>query len=109
MATAHRLAGTVYFMLKHHVAYVDLGAQAYNQQHRQRELLYLTKKAAHLGFRLIPAMPTAPSPNTSPPDHARTGEFLRMRSWAGCWHCDSDPWMTGQFSLALLFRSARPP
>ena len=64
VATAHRMARTVYFMLKHHVAYVDLGAQAYTQQHRQRELAYLTKKAARLGFALTPATPIAPSLNT---------------------------------------------
>jgi len=35
-ATAHKLAKIVYNMLKHGKAYVDRGAQYYDQQYRQR-------------------------------------------------------------------------
>lgn len=62
VATAHRIARTVYFMLKHKAAYQDLGAEAYETQRRQRELTYLTRRAAKLGFDL-----TAKEPAQSPP------------------------------------------
>lgn len=61
VATAHRLARTVYTMLKRHVAYVDIGASAYDRQNQQRELAYLSKKASRLGFTLTPM---AVPPNT---------------------------------------------
>lgn len=62
VATAHRLARTVYFMLKHKVAYQDLGAERYEAQHQQRELASLKRRAAKLGFDL-----TAKEPLPSPP------------------------------------------
>jgi len=46
VATAHKLARTVYAMLKQHVAYEELGAIAYDTQQRERELVILRKKAA---------------------------------------------------------------
>jgi transposase len=57
VATAHKMARTVYHLLKHHVHYVDPGADAYLIQHRERELAALRKKATKLGFTL-----TAPNP-----------------------------------------------
>lgn len=36
--TAHKIARTVYFMLKRRVQYRDIGAQAYEAQHRERQL-----------------------------------------------------------------------
>ncbi|MBE7550533.1 MAG: IS110 family transposase [Anaerolineales bacterium] len=63
VATAHKIARTVYFMLKYQVPYHDIGAEGYESQQRQRELLYLQRKAAKLGFDLTPRehalMPTA--------------------------------------------------
>jgi transposase len=56
VATAHRLARTVYRMLKYHIPYHDIGATAYEAQHRERELSYLKRKrkAAKLGYILAP-------------------------------------------------------
>ncbi len=47
-------------MLKHRVPYHDIGAEAYAQKQQAREIAYLKKKAAKLGFMLIPheAAPT---------------------------------------------------
>jgi hypothetical protein len=47
-ATAHRLARIVYRMLKYREAYVDPGADYYEQQHRVRALSNLKRRAANL-------------------------------------------------------------
>jgi len=57
VATAHKLARTVYHMLKYHVQYEELGAQAFEQKQRERDVAALRKKAAKLGFTLT--MPEA--------------------------------------------------
>jgi hypothetical protein len=57
VATAHKIARTVYHMLKHHVAYHDIGAAAYDRTQQEREMIYLKKKAAKLGFTLTPHAP----------------------------------------------------
>jgi transposase len=54
VATAHKIARTVYFMLKYKVPYEDIGAQGYEAQQREHELAYLKRKAAKLGFDLAP-------------------------------------------------------
>lgn len=54
VATAYKIARTVYHMLKHHVQYRDIGAAAYEHKQRDREVAYLKKKAAKLGFDLSP-------------------------------------------------------
>jgi len=54
VATAHKIARTVYFMLKNKTPYHDIGAQGYEQQRRERELRALRRKAAKLGFELNP-------------------------------------------------------
>src|SRR5712691_10760793 len=51
-ATAHKIARTVYHMLKDRVPYHDIGAAEYNKRFRERELQYLQKKAAKLGSTL---------------------------------------------------------
>jgi transposase len=53
-ATAHKLARTVYFMLKRKEPYRDPGADYYEQQHRARVVRSLERKAAKLGMRLEP-------------------------------------------------------
>ena len=55
VATAHKIARTVYHMLKHRVQYHDIGETEYNQQFREREMRSLQKKAAKLGYTLSPA------------------------------------------------------
>jgi transposase len=52
VATAHKIARTVYYLLKYRVQYVDIGADSYEQKQREREIAYLHKKAAKLGFTL---------------------------------------------------------
>jgi transposase len=51
-ATAHKIARTVYHMLQERVPYHDIGAAEYHQRFRERELQYLQKKAAKLGYKL---------------------------------------------------------
>ena len=57
VATAHKIARTVYHMLKHLVPYHDIGAAEYTQRFRERALQYLQKKAAKLGYTLSCASP----------------------------------------------------
>jgi len=52
-ATAHRLACLVYRMLRYGAEYVDEGCQHYEEQHRERELLMLTRRAKSLGYNLV--------------------------------------------------------
>ena len=54
-ATAHKIARTVYHLLKNRVQYHDIGAAEYNQRFREREMPYLQKKVAKLGDTLTPA------------------------------------------------------
>jgi hypothetical protein len=54
VATAYKIARTVYYMLKNHVQYHDIGAEAYEKKQREREIAYLKKKAVKLGFDLTP-------------------------------------------------------
>jgi hypothetical protein len=61
VATAHKIARTVYFMLKYQVPFADIGAEGYETQQRQRELTALQRKAAKLGFDLTPRG-AAPAP-----------------------------------------------
>ncbi len=53
-ATAHKLARTFYSMLKNGTEYVDRGKEYYEKQYRNRVTKNLKKKAASLGFLLIP-------------------------------------------------------
>jgi hypothetical protein len=52
-ATAHKIARTVYHLLKYPVQYEDLGAQGFAQKQRERDIAALHKKAAKLGVALI--------------------------------------------------------
>jgi hypothetical protein len=55
VATAHKIARTVYHMLTYRVPYHDIGATEDNKRFRERELKYVQKKAAKLGYTLSPA------------------------------------------------------
>jgi transposase len=55
VATAHKMARTVYFLLKHRVPFIEIGAEAYEQKQRTREVASLRKRAARLGFTLTSA------------------------------------------------------
>jgi transposase len=54
VATAHKIARCVYFMLKHHVPYEAVKAEVYEAQQRARDLARLKRQAAKLGYTLTP-------------------------------------------------------
>lgn len=51
-ATAHKLAQIVYFMLKRREPYQPMDASYFDNQHRERTIRHLQRKAASLGLRL---------------------------------------------------------
>ena len=53
-ATAHKLARIIYSMLKYGQKYVDAGAEYYERQYRQRALSGAKRRAAQLGYMLVP-------------------------------------------------------
>ena len=53
-ATAHKLARMVYFMLTRGEAYVEKGQQDYEEQQRHRSIAALKRRAAALGFAVMP-------------------------------------------------------
>ena len=46
-------------MLKNRVQYHDIAAEAYERTQREREVEYLKRKAAKLGFDILPHNPAA--------------------------------------------------
>jgi transposase len=54
-ATAHKIARTIYAMLKSKKGYQELGLEAFEQQHRERTVNGLNRKAAAMGYKLVPA------------------------------------------------------
>ena len=54
-AAAHKLARIIYSMLRHGQNYVDQGAEYYEKQYRQRAFRAAQRRAAQLGYDLIPA------------------------------------------------------
>ena len=53
-ATAHKLARIIYSMLRYGQQYVDAGAEYYDSQYRQRALRAAKRRAAQLGYQLVP-------------------------------------------------------
>jgi transposase len=53
VATAHKIARTVYHMLKDKMPYRGLDAAAYETQQRERAVAALKRKAAKLGFTVV--------------------------------------------------------
>lgn len=58
-ATAHKLARTLYALLRYGQPYVDVGQEAYEKQYQQRILHNLERRATHMGYILIPLKETA--------------------------------------------------
>ncbi len=58
VATAHKIARTFFYMLKHRAPFHDLGGEEYERRARERELRNLEKRAAKLGMTLV----SAPAP-----------------------------------------------
>jgi transposase len=54
-ATAHKLARMIYFTLKYQRPYVDPGPEHYVEQHRNRLLKSMEKRAKQLGYQLVKA------------------------------------------------------
>ena len=63
VATAYKIARIVYTMLKERKPFEAASAEAYDQQYREREIKYLERKAAKLGFDLAPKALTEPVPS----------------------------------------------
>ncbi len=59
VATAHKIARIVYHLLKEHEAFEKTTAMEYDQQCHERELKYLQRKAAKMGYALTPNQSTA--------------------------------------------------
>ncbi len=53
VATAHKIARTVYHLLKYRVPYEDIGAEAFAQKQQERDIIALRKRAAKLGLTLV--------------------------------------------------------
>ena len=53
-ATAHKLARIIYAMLRYGQDYVDAGAEYYEAQYHQRALRSAKRRAAQLGYELVP-------------------------------------------------------
>ncbi len=60
-ATAHKLARLFYTMLRYGQDYVDAGAEYYERQHQQRALRAAKRRAAQLGYQLVPMPDAQPS------------------------------------------------
>ena len=54
-AMAAKLARLIYRMMRYGMEYVDQGAELYEQQHRQRQIQSVKRKAAVLGLKIIAA------------------------------------------------------
>jgi transposase len=52
-AMAAKLARLAYRMLRYGMQYIDQGARIYEEQHRQRQLIFLKRRAADLGFKVV--------------------------------------------------------
>ncbi len=55
VATAHAIARVVYRMLKYKVEFEEIDVTEYEKKYEEQQVKYLTKKAAKLGFQLVPA------------------------------------------------------
>ncbi|MBI5932241.1 MAG: IS110 family transposase [Chloroflexi bacterium] len=55
VATAHAIARVVYKMLKYKVEYDPLSVNEYQKQYEAQQVKYMKKKAAKLGYELVPA------------------------------------------------------
>ncbi len=53
VATAHKIARIVYYLLTHRTPYRDLSAAEYERRTRDRDVAALRKKAARFGFTLV--------------------------------------------------------
>jgi transposase len=55
VATAHAIARVVYRMLKYKVEYDPLSVNEYQKRYEEQQIKYMKKRAAKLGYQLIPS------------------------------------------------------
>ncbi len=55
VATTHMIARVVYRMLKYKVEYETIDIEEYEAKYKEQQIKYMKKKAARLGFQLVPA------------------------------------------------------
>jgi transposase len=55
VATAHAIARVVYKMLKYKVEYDPLSVNEYQRQYEEQQVKYMRKRAAKLGYQLVPS------------------------------------------------------
>ena len=60
-ATAHKLARLIHSMLRYGQEYVDAGAEYYERQYQERALRAARRRAAQLGYQLVPMPDAQPS------------------------------------------------
>ena len=66
-ATAHQLARIIYSMLRYGQAYVDAGAEYYERRYHQRALRAAKRRAAQLGYQLVPMSDAGDRTTYAPP------------------------------------------
>ena len=54
VAAAHAIARVVYRMLKYKVEYEAISVNEYEKKYEEQQVKYFKKKAAKLGFQLVP-------------------------------------------------------
>ena len=57
VSTAHAIARVVYRMLKYQVEYETISVNEYEKKYEEQQVKYFKKKAAKLGFQLVPVVP----------------------------------------------------
>ena len=67
-ATAHKLARLIYSMLRYGQEYVDAGAEYYETQYQQRALRAAKRRAAQLGYQLVPISDALEHTTHAPPE-----------------------------------------
>jgi transposase len=60
-ATAHKLAGLIYRMLRFGTEYVDRGQDYYERRYQHHLLLHLTRRAKQLGYTLVKKGDSSPA------------------------------------------------
>ena len=71
VATAHKIARTVYHLLKTREPYQEESAAEYDRKRRERELKHLARRAQKLGYTLTVAQATAPESSPEPGGEGR--------------------------------------
>ena len=72
VATAHKIARTVYQLLKTGEPYQEQSAAEYDHKRRERECKHLERRAQKLGYTLTAIPPTTPE---SPPEPGGESSF----------------------------------